>query len=222
MNPRSTAPATPACMDELLVVLRRARLVDEAQWQRLCSGWPADLPADQAAGRLVEAGLLTAFQAEQVLAGRARRLCLGPYRLLARLGGTQVFKAEHVLMKRLVTLKVLGRSRRCDEVTIAAGLSHPHLVCALHATRLRRRLVLVLEYVEGVDLDQLVAQTGPVPVRLACEVARQAGSALAYLHGRGLIHRDVKPANLILGHPPAGGPPVVKLIDLGLACRRMA
>jgi hypothetical protein len=244
MSPQSTACAVPACLDELLVLLRRTRLLDEAQWQRLAAGWPADLAVADAVNRLVEAGLLTAFQAEQVLAGRHRRLRLGPYRLLARMGGGRglVFQAEHVLMKRLVTLKVLGRTRRRraaasddstakpaasrrsrsparHEVTIAAGLSHPNLVAALHAAWLRGRFVLVLEYVEGVDLEQFVAQTGPLPTGLVCEVLRQAAQALAYLHGRGVVHRDVKPANLVLNYVEPGSRPVVKLIDLGLACR---
>ena len=244
MSPRSSVPAGPACLDELLLLLRRARLLDEAQWQRLAAGWPADLSAGEGVRRLVEAGLLTAFQGEQVLAGRVRRLRLGPYRLLARLGGGRglVYLAEHVLMKRLVTLKVLGRARRRrlvesststpaerarvtsaagrrDEVILAAGLSHPNLVSALHAARLRGRLVLVLEYVRGIDLEELVNQTGRLPIALVCEVARQAAQALVYLHQRGLVHRDIKPANLILSHTSADDRPIVKLIDLGLACR---
>jgi hypothetical protein len=139
-----------------------------------------------------------------------------------------------------VTLKVLGRSRRRksaltatprdanaatpaagrrDEVSITAGLAHPNLVSALHAGRQRGVLVLVLEYVQGIDLEQFIAESGPLPVALAWEVLRQSSRALAYLHERGLVHRDVKPANLVLGYTGPGGSPVVKLIDLGLACR---
>jgi serine/threonine-protein kinase len=241
MSPRSITPAPPASLDDLLLLLRRARLLDESQGRRLAAGWPADLPAAEGARRLVDAGLLTAFQAEHVLAGRARRLRLGPYRLLAPLGGRRVYKAEHVLMKRLVTLKVLGRARPRrpqtpdddspparrpgNEMTITAGLSHPNLVSALHAARLRGRLVLVLEYVPGIDLEEFIAQAGPLPVDLARVVLRQAAQALACLHAHRLVHRDVKPANLILGHTggePRGSSPrswLVKLIDLGLACR---
>jgi tRNA A-37 threonylcarbamoyl transferase component Bud32 len=242
MSPHATAPKG---LDDLLALLRRARLLDEEQGRRLACGWPVDLSAADGVRQLVEAGLLTAFQAEQVLAGQARRLRLGPYRLLDRLGGRhgRVYKAEHVLMKRLVTLKVLGRPRphrraapsaetaapleqartpragRRNELTIVAGLSHPNLVSALHATRLRGRLVLVLEYIQGIDLEECVAQTGPLPVALVREVLRQTAQALAYLHRQGFVHRDVKPANIILSHGGAGATPLVKLIDLGLACR---
>src|SRR4051812_28844951 len=107
--PRTNARAAPATADELLSHLGRARLLDDEQRRRLGDGWADGLSAGDAAERLVSAGLLTPFQAEQALAGRAGRLRLGPYRLLERLGaggGGEVFKAEHVLMKRLVTLKL--------------------------------------------------------------------------------------------------------------------
>src|SRR5215207_8769776 len=155
---KSTPPADTA---DLLAQLRRSRLLDDGQWRRLSEGWPAGFPLAEAVASLVQADLLTPYQGEQVQAGRIGSLRLGTYRILDRLGAGgsgEVFKAEHVLMRRLVALKVFKRGKAytgCrDEVVTTAGLSHPNLVAAQHATRLRRRLVLVLEYVDGIDLDR--------------------------------------------------------------------
>src|SRR5687767_9060868 len=142
MHPRTKAPPAPLTADDLLTHLGRARLLDDGQRRRLADGWPDAPSAADAAERLVSAGLLTPFQAEQALGGRAGRLRLGPYLLLERLGaggGGEVFKAEHALMKRLVTLKVFARGagRPREEVAAAARLSHPNLAAALHAGRAR-------------------------------------------------------------------------------------
>jgi serine/threonine-protein kinase len=229
-------PHPPAHKDVSWATLRDAGLLDGEALRRLAAAGKPRL------AQLVRAGLLTAYQARQVRRGKAQRLRLGPYRILDRLGAggsARVYKAEHVLMKRLVALKVLGRVRqatwaaappgatpapaaqRCGEPENAGRLAHPHVVTAYDAARLRGRLVLVLEYVEGVDLQRLLEQTGPLPPALAREVARQAALALDHLHGRGLVHRDVKPANLLLAGEAsarAAWPPLVKLIDLGLTC----
>ena len=129
------------------------------------------------------------------------------------------------------TRRTVARCRR--EVEAAAHLSHPNIVAAYDAVRARGKLVLVMEYVEGVDLGRLVAQAGPLPVTLACEAVRQAALALQYAHDRGLLHCDVKPSNLLLVHPPLARwdadalralvdgrrTPQIKLLDMGLARR---
>ena len=180
----------PASMDDLWPMLRVAGLLDDEQLSRLTSAWE-DGPVRPRLDQLVQAGVLTAYQAEQILMGKLGRLRLGPYRILDRLGSggsAQVFKAEHVLMKRLVALKVLGRVRRrqralsigdspprrtSTELETVGRLSHPHIVAAYDAARLRGRLVLVLEYVDGIDLERLVSEAGALPAALACEVVRQ-------------------------------------------------
>ena len=195
--------------------LRDLQLLDDGQLARLAPSWDGQLKP------LVEAGLLTRYQARQIARGRLDRLRVGPYILLDRLGtGGQgvVFKAHHVLMDRVVALKMTRRGTDKDtvEAAIAARLSHPHIVQAYDASRQRGRLVLALEYVEGVDLARLLSETGPLPFPLVETVARQVASALGYLRSRGLVHRDVKPANLIL--MPDADQPVIKLIDMGLTC----
>jgi serine/threonine-protein kinase len=172
---------------------------------------------------LRQAGLLTSYQAEQLLADRPGPLRIGPYRLLARLGaggGGVVYKAEHVLLGRVVALKVMKRRRVPAghmEARTTAALSHPNIVAAQDAGVWRGRLVLALEYAEGIDMGRLVREGGPLPVPLAVEAARQALLALDHMHRRGLVHRDVKPGNLILVKGGESGPVVVKLLDLGLA-----
>jgi hypothetical protein len=149
---------------------------------------------------------------------------LGQYELLGELGAGgmgRVFKARHRLMDRVVALKVLHGSwlerpgtvaRFRQEIRALARLDHPHIVRAHDADRAGGLHFLVMEYVEGTDLGLRVRGHGPLPVAEACDYVRQAAAGLQHAHDHGLIHRDVKPANLILA---AGGR--VKVLDLGLA-----
>ena len=146
------------------------------------------------------------------------------YRVVGTLGrggmGT-VYKAEHRVMKRTVALKVIAdhlisdpdvveRFRR--EVEAAARLSHPNIVTAYDAEQVGTCHFLVMEYVEGTDLANYVKKKGPLPVAHACHFIRQAALGLQHAHERGMVHRDIKPHNLML--TPTG---VVKITDFGLA-----
>src|SRR5207253_4186002 len=94
----------------------------------------------------------------------------------------------------------------------AAALSHPNVVTAHDAEQAGDLHFLVMEYVEGEDLAALVERQGPLPVAEACEYARQAALGLQHAHEHGLVHRDLKPHNLML--TPRG---IVKILDFGLA-----
>jgi serine/threonine-protein kinase len=133
----------------------------------------------------------------------------------------QVFKARHGKLGRLVALKVIrpGRlagpnaaQRFLREVQSAARLDHPNIAHALDAGEDQGRLYLAVELLGGSDLSRLVKKKGPLPIGQACDCVRQAALALQHAHERGLVHRDVKPANLLLA--PDGR---LKLLDLGLA-----
>lgn len=146
------------------------------------------------------------------------------YRVLHELGvggmGV-VYKAEHLLMERPVALKVIGRQLTDDpasverfrrEVKAAARLAHPNIVAAYDAEEAGGLHFLVMEFVEGTSLDRLTAQKGRWPITEACDSIRQAALGLQHAFERGMVHRDVKPQNLI--RTPEGQ---VKILDFGLA-----
>jgi serine/threonine protein kinase len=182
------------------------------------------------ARQLLQRGWLTPYQINRLLADRAGELVVGPYILLERLGeggAGQVFKARHQHMNRLVALKLVRKDALADKETVGrfqreiqalAQLEHPNVIHAYDAGPAGSNFFLAMEYVEGVDLQRLVKEKGPLPVEQACDYIRQAACGLAYIHERGLVHRDIKPSNLLLaqahGLPSVG---LVKILDLGLA-----
>jgi serine/threonine protein kinase/CheY-like chemotaxis protein len=184
----------------------------------------AEADGDAIAQLLIIAGKVTPFQAAAVRERRFEELAIGNYQVLDRLGaggmGT-VYKARHRRMKRVVAIKVLSRKvaesekflqRFQREVEAVARLSHPNIVTAHDADESDMGHYLVMEYVDGRDLDTEVRERGPLPIREAVDCIIQAGRALAYAHGQGIIHRDIKPANLLRD---VHG--IVKVADLGLA-----
>lgn len=139
---------------------------------------------------------------------------------LGKGGMGAVFKARDKVMGRTVAIKVIGGGpqdqalidRFHREVTILASLAHPNVVMAHDAGQAGSTHYLVMEYVEGVTLLQVLENIGRLPLADACELIRQACLGLQHVHERGLVHRDLKPANLLL--TPEGQ---VKILDLGLA-----
>lgn len=149
---------------------------------------------------------------------------LGDYRIVGRLGkggmGT-VYMAVHERMGRTVALKVLRLEKQRDpdwlkrfdrEVRAAGRLIHPNIVAAYDAREAGGLHFLITEFVDGADLDVLVRRQGPLPVDLAVDCILQAARGLDYAHRQGVVHRDVKPSNLL-----RDGEGVVKVLDMGLA-----
>ncbi len=204
---------TPAELDQTIVAL----------WTERSGGGTAQVEiADQElAEKLVELGKLTQYQATQLLAGRTK-LHLMQYRILdsiGRGGMGQVFKAQHTFMDRIVAIKVLPSVKANDEATKSfmheirtqAKLHHENLVQAFDAGY-DSVYFLVTEYVPGTDLRKYVRQCGQLSMHEAATIVSQAAAGLAHAHSQGLIHRDVKPGNLLV--TPQGR---TKVSDLGLA-----
>ena len=195
-----------------------------AKMRRQLSPEQLDAPPEALARELVKRRKLTRFQAAQIAQGRGRALAFGDYLVLDKLGEGgmgQVYKAEHRRMKRVVALKVLppeatkskaSVDRFYKEVELAARLSHPNIVAAYDAGESRGLHYLVMEYVDGYDLSSHIKANGPLSVEQAMNCILQAARGLEYAHGEGIIHRDVKPSNLIVNQRGD-----VKLLDMGLA-----
>jgi len=176
------------------------------------------------ADRLVAAGKLTAYQASAILERRFGDLVMGNYEILTRLGaggmGT-VYKARHRRMKRIVALKVLScegdreeafAQRFQREVETIARLTHSNIVMAFDADESDRGPFLVMEFIDGRDLASEVFQGGPLSVSDAVDCLLQAARGLEYAHAQGIVHRDIKPGNIL--RDTSG---VIKVADLGLA-----
>jgi serine/threonine protein kinase len=215
-----------ASTTSLVDALRQYHLLEAAQLEELKSVQGRFADPRALAGELIRRGWLSPYQANHLLTGRGQDLLLGSYVLLERLGEGgmgQVFKARNWKLGKVVALKVI-RKERLDspdavrrferEVRAAAALSHPNIVHAYDADQIGGTHLLVMEHVEGgTDLARLVKANGPLSVAQACEYVRQAALGLQHAHERGLVHRDVKPQNLLLGTDAK----VVKVLDMGLA-----
>lgn len=149
---------------------------------------------------------------------------IGDYKIKKLIGSGgmgQVFLAEHMRMQREVALKVLRGDRMFDEASIerfydevraASRVMHPNIVTAFDAGESQGIHYLVMEYVDGMTLTRLVAKNGPLSPGMAASIIRQAAMGLLHAHRAGIVHRDVKPGNLIRASDGT-----VKVLDLGLA-----
>ncbi len=174
------------------------------------------------ADQLVELSYLNPWQALQLLEGRTK-FTLGPYRIvdsIGRGGMGQVFKAEHSLLETVVAIKVLPRDKCTPEaienftreIRAQSMLDHKNLVRALDAGEDGNVHFLVTEYIPGSDLRKLIRRDGRMEMRPAARIVSQVAAALEHAHERGVIHRDVKPGNVLVALDGTA-----KLSDLGLA-----
>lgn len=176
---------------------------------------------------LVRQELLTPWQAERLREGQIE-FHLGRYCLLAELGRGgmgAVYKARQQPLGRIVAIKVMARhlidndsdvARFRREIQAAAALADSHVVAAFDADQVGETHFLVMEYVDGESLEQILRRQKRLPVDVACDYVLQAAQGLQHIYERGMAHRDIKPSNLMIARSPEG-PPLVKLLDMGLA-----
>lgn len=185
-------------------------------------GNPAPSPDQRLASKLVELGWLNAWQAKQLSEGRTD-FNLSVYHVvdsIGRGGMGEVYKAEHRVLERTVAIKVLRRKKSSPEDIASflresqalARLDHPNLVRAFDAGEEKGVFYLVTEYVPGADLRKLVRAKGPLGMSAAASIISQVAAALQHAHEHGLVHRDVKPGNVLVTPEERA-----KLSDLGLA-----
>ncbi len=217
---------------EFLEVVKKSGVVEEAKLKsalaelsKIAAGQPVKTP--QLADHLIASGLITNWHREKLEAGKYKGYFLAQYKLLGHLGSggmSSVYLAEHVLSGHRRAIKVLPKHRVSDksyldrfylEGRAAAALNHPHIVRIYDLTNVDDTHFMVMEYVEGIDLQQLVKQDGPLAYDRALNYIQQAAEGLEHAHGRNLVHRDIKPANLLLNKEG-----VIKILDLGLALMR--
>lgn len=219
----------PTTASEFVDLVLKSGVVEEPRvrefLKKLAEG-SSGIPSDPArlAGLMVHEGLLTYFQAEQILQGKYKRFTIGKYKVLEKLGSGgmgQVFLCEHILMRRRVAIKVLPTTKAQDpaglerfyrEARAIAAVDHPNLVRAYDIDQAENLHFLVMEYVDGVSLQELVKKIGPLPVLRACHYIYGAAVGLNHVHEIGLIHRDIKPSNILVDRHG-----MVKILDLGLA-----
>jgi serine/threonine protein kinase len=232
-EPTPQAPQLPPVGSAFLAKLLRMNLVSQSLADHFLQSHAtalATLDGAQVLGEaLVEADLLTRYQFERIMAGTTYGLVLGNYRVLNRIGAGAmgiVFRGEHMMMRRQAAIKVLPVDDDCApqviqrfnvEMRVLAQLQHPNIVTAFDCGEVQpeagfpRLLYLVMEYVDGCDLEQYVKVHGPAPIARACDWIRQAACGLQEAHNHDLVHRDIKPSNVLITKQDQ-----VKLVDFGL------
>lgn len=192
--------------------------------------WFSKLPADRRprdaetlAKLLADDGKVTNYQNAVLQQGKPQALTFANYLLVEQLGSGasgHVFKGKHKTSGRLAAIKVLAAETAADpkalkrfqrEVEAAGRLAHKNIVQSFDAGEWNGQHYLVMDYVDGCDMASLVKSGGPLKVETACGYIVQAAQGLRYAHEQGVVHRDIKPGNLLLDKNGA-----VRILDLGL------
>ncbi len=218
--------------ETFLSVVRQSGLMEKDQLKRLVDEMQLAAvnvkDTDAIADYFIQHEHITQWQADKLLQGKHKGFTLGKYKLLGLLGKggmSSVYLAEHVLMRRRCAIKVLPIKRVKDtsyldrfyrEARAVAALDHPNIIRAYdidHEIEKDTEIhFLVMEYVNGRSLQEVIKEDGRMSIEVTAEYMRQSALGLDHAHKAGLVHRDVKPGNLLVDSTG-----IVKLLDLGLA-----
>jgi len=213
---------------EFLELLRKSRLLTSVQETEVeqITKQSGKSGAEALARELVDRKILTRWQADQLLKGQTG-LVLEQYRLLSPVGKGgmgHVFRAQDTRNGNIVAIKVMSRklsgnqtlvNRFRREIRASSLLNDIHIVKTLDAGCVGKVDFMVMEYVNGDQLDHIVSRLPVIPVPMACDVIRQVALGLQHAHAQEMVHRDIKPANLIVDWA-ADGTGTVKIMDMGL------
>jgi serine/threonine-protein kinase len=221
---------TQITADRIQELVEKSRLVDSEAlteaFTKILAKHGDILPEDPVVvcKELEDLGLVTRWHCEKILQGKYKGFFLGKHKLLGHLGSggmSSVYLAEHLGMKHKRAIKVLPKSKLGNnsylerfqrEAKAIASLNHPNIVRAYDIDNDKDTHYMVMEYVDGADMQTLVRKHGPLPYLVAANYIVQSARGLQHAHDIGLIHRDVKPANLLVNRQG-----IVKVLDLGLA-----
>lgn len=214
-----------ATSNEFLESLRKSGLIDTPVLDEALGSYTGTTEEPmKIAEFLIQRKLLTSFQAKSILAGRYKGLVIGAYRVMDKIGAGGmgiVYLGEHDKLKRRVAIKILPEDKTRDKLALerfyrearaAAALDHPNIVKAFDVSEHQGLHYLVMEYIDGNNLQKYVDTKGTLPWKTAVNIVIQACKGLQHAHERNMVHRDIKPANILVDK--AGQ---VKILDLGLA-----
>jgi serine/threonine protein kinase len=216
----SVATITADSFRELLFA---SGLLDEAAKAKV-SNLGLDMQPQAFAKLLIQKGIITAYQADQLLRGRHKGFFIGAYKILKIIGSGgmgKVYLAQHTSLNRQVAIKVLPAKAAKDRLAVerffregqaTAALNHPNIVSLYDFNEGAGIYYLVMEYVEGVNLQSFIDKGVPLDCRKVVAMILQAAKGLHHAHSLGFVHRDIKPANLMINKQG-----VLKILDLGLA-----
>ncbi|MBN1911686.1 MAG: serine/threonine protein kinase [Pirellulales bacterium] len=209
--------------EAFLKVLEKSRLLTPEQLADAKDTTLLTADLDQLCEILIDQGLITGWQADELLQGHTS-FFLANYillDLLGRGGMGGVYLARHRTMNREVALKIVSKKMGKDPESIerfltegraSASLDHPNIVRAYDVGSESNRFYIVMEYVPGEDLEEIVELDGPLDFEFAVDCIRQAADGLAHAHQKNLVHCDIKPSNLLVTDQG-----VVKILDMGMA-----
>jgi len=218
---------SPATSEAFLDSVREARVVSSRLLDAYLKRADVDeLPETprQLADKLIEDGLLTKYHATLLLKGRTDGFLIGPYRILERLGfgaTSNVYLCEHRATRARVAVKVMLNLKAEDPVALkrfyrearaSAKLDHPNIVRVRDIDWEEQTHYMVMDYVDGSSIQDIVKQFGPLEIHRAAHYIQQAAHGLQFAHEGGLVHRDIKPGNLLIDREGT-----VKILDMGLA-----